>query len=504
MPTQKEYREKIQPLLSEAFSRQTLAAPSETTTSLSDKEFLDNLSDTLSEILVELERQHLGASTHVESLMAAKSSDPWPGHSHDAFLLYYLKNTPSKLREEIDALPELKAVWDAMAQVAAPPVFTPSSLESLSSALSDDVRVKCNKWGSIYGTGKYEIFDPGWAWTLKNNLMNHLPKWRKGYGVADFIQHDWQQPVAMKSGSDGKVRIALLGDFGSGKYKLSGLAGIDGPACAVMDTLRSLPVLPDYLCHLGDTYYSGTGPNRSPKGEELENFLEILKGYPELVKPGNCFALNSNHEMYGGAHGYYSVLSDPLFSGQKGCSYFTLEFVDWVVVGIDSAYFDPSALYMNGGLGDRNENPQYQFLEQIKATGKKVIILSHHNGLDTDGEGPSKYLWNDVTKVLTPDYWYWGHTHLGIFYNAEAYSGDIKTRCIGHSSMPFAIPPGMEKNDKNVDWYSTTPLVSDGISQALSYSRPRAKNGFAILTLSENGITEEVYEIGNTEPVWRS
>jgi len=500
MPTREEYRARIHPLLTRGFETRLAAA------AFRESFSIDELAGTLGGILEELERQHLGASAHIQALIAAQPSEPWTGHGELAFLLYFLHNPPPALRAEIDALPELKLVWDSMAAVAAPSPFTPNDFSLLVSSLAADTNVRCNEWGDIYGTGKYEQLDPGWAWTLKNDLMNHLPKWLgNGYGIADFIKHDWRQPVALKPGSDGQVRIAILGDWGSGKYKLNGLADPNGPACAVMNTLGGLATPPDYIIHLGDTYYAGTGSNRSPVGEETQNLADILKLYPNLAKPGQCFTLNSNHEMYGGAYGYYdAALPDPLFSGQQGCSYFALEFGNWIIAGIDSAYFDPSNLYMEGGLGDPQKNPQYQFLQQIKSSGKKVIMMSHHTGLSSDGGSPSKYLWQDVTRVVTPDYWYWGHTHLGAVYSSNAYSGSMKTRCIGHSSIPFAIPPGMEKCKQNVEWYSNSPLDSVMMLQALLYSRPRAKNGFAMLTLSESDITEQVYEIGNNKPVWSS
>ncbi len=500
MPTHTEYSEKIQPLLSEGFSKQMLATAGEETFSI------DDLADKLGAILEELEKQHAGASTHVQAMMASQTTESWDGDGELAFLLYFLHNPPPELRKELDELPALKLIWDSMAAVAAPSAFTPDSFEEFSSTLPEGANVLCNKWGDVYGTGKYEQLDIGWAWTLKNVLMNHLPKFfGKGYGIADFVSHDWKQPVELKPGKDRKIRIAIIGDWGSGKYKLNCLPGNDGPAGAVMDTLAKLPIPPDYLIHLGDTYYSGTGPNRSPNGEETHNLVDMLKKYPNLAKPGQCFTLNSNHEMYGGAYGYYgSALIDPLFSNQQGCSYFALEYGDWILAGIDSAYFDPSILYMSGGLGKKKDNPQYRFLQQVRDRGKKVIIMSHHTGLSTDGAKPSKYLWNDVTSIVRPDYWYWGHIHLGAVYSNNAYSENIKSRCIGHSSMPFAIPPGMENSQSNVDWYSDTPLEPETELQALIYSSPRAKNGFSILTLTENSITEEVYNIGNKDPVWRS
>ena len=500
MPTRQEYRDRLLPVLSEGLRLQLLsAAPGEDFS-------IDELAGTLGGILEELEQQHVGASSNVQALLAEEPTELWDGHGELAFLLYYLHNPPPELRAEIDALPELRVVWDAMAAVATPSPFTPDSFLSLAGSLPAGSMVKCNKWGDIYGTNTYEQLDKGWAWTLKNVVMNHIPKRAgKGYGIAKFVKHDWKQPVVLKPDRDGQVRIAIIGDWGSGKYKLKGLKGKDGPACAVMDTLSQLRRPPDYLIHLGDTYYSGTGPNRRPRGEESRRLINILKRYPTLAKPGRCFTLNSNHEMYGGAYGYYDVaLAHPFFSSQKGCSYFALEFENWIIAGIDSAYFDPSNLYMAGGLGKKAKNPQYKFLQQVNASGKKVILMSHHTGLSTDGRKPSKPLWKNVTSVVTPDYWYWGHTHLGAVYSSRAYSGDMKTRCIGHSSMPFAIPPGMKNSGKYVDWYSNSPLASTKALQALYYSRPRAKNGFAMLTLKKNGITEQVYDIGNTTPVWSS
>ena len=496
MPTREEYSEKIRVLLFE--QADLLVFRGDQISSI------NTLADNLGRILEELEKQHLSASQHIIALMESQSSEPWEGDGELAFLLYYLHYPPTELRAEIDSIPQLKLVWDTMAAVAVQSPFNPQSFNALSISLPKNNQVKCNEWGDIYGTGKYEMLDKGWAWTLKNNLMNHLPKWLgKEFGVADFVSRDWSQPVILRGADNQEVRIAIIGDWGSGKYKLSGLSHSGGPACAVMDTLGQLESPPDYIIHLGDTYYSGTGTHRSPVNEESINLTDMLNQYPNIAKPGHCFTLNSNHEMYGGAYGYYKqALSNSLFSSQRGCSYFSLEFGDWIIAGIDSAYFDPSVLYMEGGLGKQSKNPQYEFLKQLENTGKKVIIMSHHTGISTNGNSHSKYLWKDVSSVITPDYWYWGHIHLGAVYSEHAYSKNIKTRCIGHSSMPFAIPPGMSKCQNNVDWYSNTPLNLSFESESIVYSRPRAKNGFAVLTLSKNDITEEVYEIGNTKPVW--
>ncbi len=504
MATQAEYSTQLRPLLSEGFQKMQ---PPPGEMALAAEFSVDDLSDKLGGILAELERQHRGASTHIQSLLAREAVEPWEGEGELAFVLYYLHNPPPDVRAEIDAVPGLKLLWDALARVAPAPAFTPEQFGALGDSLTSGATVYCNKWGDIYGLGTYEQLDPGWAWTLVNDLINRLPKWMgKGCGIREFAADSWSAPVKLQAGTDGKVRIAIIGDWGSGAYQLNGLQNPKGPACAVMEILDRLETKPDYLIHLGDTYYAGTGPNRAPHGEEAQNLAAMLHNYPALAKAGKCFTLNSNHEMYGGAHGFFDVaLTDPLFSAQRGCSYFALEFGNWIIAGIDSAYFDPSALYMDGGLGGRS-NPQYAFLAQIaqkQAQGKKVILMSHHTGISTDGASTNEPLWSDVTVTgkLKPDYWYWGHTHLGMVYNARAASGAVNARCIGHGSMPFAVPPGME-NCANVSWYSKTPLSEQAMLAALWYSRPRAANGFAMLTLDQDGITEEIYSIDSTTPVW--
>ena len=93
--------------------------------------------------------------------------------------------------------------------------------------------------------------------------------------------------------------------------------------------------------HLGDVYYAGTSD------EELHLFAS-------LWPPGSfgSFALNSNHEMYSGAKPYFlETLANDKFLKQGGCSYFALENTNWVIVGLDSAYFsNPESMYMDGSL----------------------------------------------------------------------------------------------------------------------------------------------------------
>ena len=501
MPTREAYRDRLHPLLTQGLEPGQLEAPAGQTPVT-----IDDLADRLGGVLEELERQHMGAHAHLTALLAQEPAEPWEGDGELAFMLYYLHNPPEDLQQEIARIPGLSTVWSVMAAAAPPSPFSPQQLLGLQTSLPKGAKVYCNQWGDIYGFGTYEQLDPGWAWTLKNTVMNHLPRWwGHGAGIANFVPAASFKPVPLvplNSGCD-SINIAIIGDWGTGKFKMEGLPGDDGPACAVMETIKNLPdhLQPDYLIHLGDTYYSGTGPLRSPANEEKTNLVDMLKLYPDVARPQRCFTLNSNHEMYGGAKGYYGqALSHNLFAQQYGCSYFALEFGDWMIVGLDSAYYDPSNLYMDGGLGS-NKDPQYDFLHQVKRSGKKVILMSHHTGMSNDGAGPSKYLWDDVTSVLVPDYWYWGHVHLGAVYNSKSFAGGTHCRCIGHGAIPFASPPGMVGLD-TVDWYSSAALISDPAEDALLSSSYRAKNGFALITLSKDGISEAVYNIGDSSPAW--
>jgi hypothetical protein len=235
MATKDQYTNNLLPLLKAGF-------PDVLDRAIDDEAFsIDDLAGKLGGILEELERQHMGAVRTLQALQASQTPKPWDGDGELAFLLYYLHYPPLDLRQEIDADPLLKFVWDTLEQVAPASPFDPRSFAALTSFLQAGATVKCNEWGDIYGTDTYEQLDPRWAWTLKNDLLNHLPKFLgKGYGVAGFVKHDWSKPIELAANKDGNVRIAVIGDWGAGKYKMKGLQNPDGPAYEVMDTLNSL------------------------------------------------------------------------------------------------------------------------------------------------------------------------------------------------------------------------------------------------------------------------
>jgi hypothetical protein len=257
---------------------------------------------------------------------------------------------------------------------------------------------------------------------------------------------------------------------------------------------------PDLSVHLGDVYYGGT------EAEERE-FLTM----PWRVGRLGAFALNSNHEMFNGGRGYFTVALDPHgpFGSQQQTSYFAIEGEDWVVLGLDTAYYDESAGFMDGALID----PQQVAFVRRFSSKRCVIVLTHHNAFNASGsalvENPkSGALFDNVVAALdgrAPDFWYWGHLHLGAVYKGVPWdptrgaAPTTKCRCLGHGALPFGRPYYLDQQPDNVDYCARTPLVVP----VDPFQRFRVKNGWTMLTIGPGGLSEECWETGDRAPIWR-
>jgi hypothetical protein len=331
--------------------------------------------------------------------------------------------------------------------------------------------------GVIWGTGKYEQFDPGWAEAFAEFLESFLPVIG---GKHPFIAAP--QIIPMPN----TVQIALAGDWGTGDWRTK-----SNPAPSTDVRLHMNILEPHLTIHLGDVYYAGTG------GQEEHNLANI---WP--CGSIGSLTLNSNHEMYSGAKSYFQAISKPPFNMQNGCSYFALENDDWVIVGLDSAYFAAeSDLYMTGSLGP-NDGAQVQFLQAQVAKNKRVVVLTHHNGLEEDGSSITG-LWTEVMSAFPagtgPAYWYWGHVHAGVVYQPKPpKDGDtpsVLCRCCGHGGIPWGHAAELD-NNANVVWYEKRSAQDSDIPQ-------RVLNGFAMLYLEGPNI-EEVFYDENGGGAWRS
>jgi hypothetical protein len=270
-----------------------------------------------------------------------------------------------------------------------------------------------------------------------------------------------------------KLRIALAGDFGTGNFGAD-----DSPSTKISKIMKSLK--PHITVHLGDVYYAGTGPEETSK---LIDYWPAGSRY--------SFALNSNHEMYSGGGPYFNeAVGGPLFyMSQSPWSFFALEYGSWIVVGLDSAYNSGVLdLYMDGSLG--KNNAQVAFLKNVAQKGKKVIVLTHHNGFNLGGyQGNAQLkLFQEVISAFNgvnpPAYWYWGHKHAGAVY--KPLPNGMRCRCTGHAALPWGCSSQLQISDQ-VEWFEKKNAGDPD-------EKLRVFNGFTMLELDADNLTETFYD----------
>jgi hypothetical protein len=341
--------------------------------------------------------------------------------------------------------------------------------DAIVSNLEAGVVIAVGPDGVIWGTGKWEQFDPGWVEAFAVFLESLLPI----FGG----KHPWvaaPQTVAIPD----QVQIALAGDWGTGDWRTT---ANPAPSTDVRNHMALLQ--PDVTIHLGDVYYAGTS-------DQEQHLLTQL--WPP--GPRGSFTLNSNHEMYSGAKPYFNAIANPPFDRQGGCSYFALENTNWIIVGLDSAYYSPEAdLYMNGLLFPAGmPNDQNAFLLQMgveaQLNNKRLIVLTHHNGLNDAGTATNA-LFEQVANCFPdgdgPAYWYYGHEHIAAVYTPQGPAGTL-CRCCGHGALPWGYASDLASSP-NVVWYEKRPANDPDIPQ-------RVFNGFAMLKLDGPSIQETFYD----------
>lgn len=328
------------------------------------------------------------------------------------------------------------------------------------------------EYGEIWGKGKYEQLDAGWIETVACWLETFV------IGLAPF---PISIPVSIPIPDN--LNIAIAGDWGTGNWRSS---VNPPPSMKIKSLIHSFD--PDLTIHLGDVYYAGT------HDQEVNLFVDA---WPS-GKLG-ALALNSNHEMYSGSRNYVNdALGSKLFALQNKSNFFVLENTNWLIVGLDSAYYSlASNMHKNGLLWLDSPSIQLDFLKQQVAKNKKIIILTHHNGLEDDGSGATD-LWNQVMMAFNnsgrsgPDYWYWGHAHIGAVYNT---SNGVKCRCSGYGAIPWGYASKLD-NNLNVKWFEKRNAQDPEIPQ-------RVLNGFTMLSFDHTRLLEKFYD-ENGGLAWQS
>lgn len=346
--------------------------------------------------------------------------------------------------------------------------------------------------GTLFLETIYANLDPKWFEALVYYIFYKLDT----HAEAPFATN----PATYYVGGQLSLSIAVIGDWGTGEYSDS---GFPSPASLVGNSVKALR--PDITIHLGDVYYAGKAQEETDK---------LLHAFPEGKLAS--FTLNSNHEMYDGANGYFkTALANKMFVRQQGTSYFAIRFFDWIIIGFDSSYYDKSSLYMDGTLNDSN---QISFIKSLGITKtQKVILMSHHNGVSYDGKSICNPLFGQVYAALGryPDYWYYGHLHNGIVYSDLSVTGNYtcpsgthpKLRCIGHGAIPFAKAKGLHDaagvTNKEICYYAHTAMPNPANLPLIKF---RVLNGYSVITLQQGSISEQVYEVSvnGTQMVWNN
>lgn len=349
--------------------------------------------------------------------------------------------------------------------------------------------------GSVLTAETYATYDQNWFLAFLNLLeTNFHDAWKYGE-IFDRIQFN-NQPITISGQNPNQVRIAILGDWGTGN-------------AVSQDVMNQVTASnPDYIIHVGDVYYSGTpslgsthGSLYFNPGEELQ---KLVNAWPARYA-GNSFTLNSNHEMYAGGNGYFddALSASGPFSAQNGQSAFALQFNDWTILGLDTAWFGSSEdAFMTGSIQTALESQQLDWIQGLGLDPQKTILLTHHNGFADDCSAVSS-LWAQINNALggDPYAWYWGHVHNGIVYNspmqipASSFRTNTYARCLGHAALPYGNAVSL--NGKPITWRETHQQPGNF----------ELYNGYAIITLRANGnqvtgISESFYNLSGTSAAY--
>lgn len=333
----------------------------------------------------------------------------------------------------------------------------------------------CYGDGSLVNTQQYAMMDLRWVIAYLGYIENKDNK--------HPFNNNYNTTTVSTTTHPTQLTLGLFGDWGTASVQEG--TGKPSPSADVMTQLSKQN--PDILIHLGDVYYKGSAD------EEQANLLNQWK--PASVAN---FALNSNHEMYSGGYGLFNpTLCNPIFSAQKNSTFFLINYGDWIIAGLDSAY-NSTEIYMNGAITDSAQLGLLKSLQGWSAKGKKLLVLTHHNPIIEPG-GQTNSLWTDVTGSGAlngnPDVWYWGHVHNGVVYANTAATGSTACRCLGHGAIPFGNATWFE-NNPNIDFYTNkTPNPSTG-------NPVQAMNGYAILTLYPNGGISETWYYQDGSTAW--
>lgn len=312
---------------------------------------------------------------------------------------------------------------------------------------------------------KFGPCDAGWVESVVSkglSLLHRRPPFVDGQAPDAGIAED--------------ARLVVVGDWGTGLTWAQAVGReMAKHVAAAREERREVHVL-----HLGDVYYSGW------KEEYRSRFMPFwpVRSAEEGV---GSWAINGNHDMYSGGHGYFGyLLRDPRFAAQNGSSYFCLHNDHWQLLGLDSAYKDED---LAGKQGE-------WVAEKQQASERKTMLLTHHEPFSAyvGVEPPMLDRLEQAFEVRPIDAWLWGHEHLSCVYKARTHPYLGYGSCIGHGGVPVLLEPH-EAPHPEVTWRAReSKQIFEDLWQLF---------GFAVLDFAGPAIDATYYDQQGGEPVHR-
>jgi hypothetical protein len=326
---------------------------------------------------------------------------------------------------------------------------------------------------------RFTRLDPRWEIEIAEALVKRFFRHKHAFNSNP------SSPVTMGA----TARLVLLGDWGTGLQRAQDVAAHAREW--LLDAQRDGRDV--HAIHLGDVYYSG-------EASEYEKRMLAPKMWP--VAPDEATAIGSwcltgNHDMYGGAWGYFErLLGDERFSRQrspdgKASSYFDLVNDDWRVIGLDTSWQDD--LFKHPGWGSL-EDPQAEHVISAASAedGRKLLLLSHHQLVSAYDDGLAPTIREKLKPALDSGRvrgWLWGHEHRCMTFGPQY--GVPFCSCIGHGGVPELAHP------------ESAPVPSPGLweyrGQFESDGEHWTRFGFAVLDFNGPSVrVTYVDELGNT------
>jgi hypothetical protein len=318
---------------------------------------------------------------------------------------------------------------------------------------------------SVLHPTKFSTHDPDWVTKIAEATLDRVAK-----GNHAFNPSPAQYEIA-----DGAFRVVIVGDWGSGLPRACQVAKL--MAAEIADAQgRGVPV---HVIHLGDVYYSGD-PVEVQRRVLADGMWPVT--IEQAGKGVTSWALNGNHDMYGGGWGFFdTLLEDPRFAKQhspddKPTSFFRIKTPAWDLIGLDTSWEED---VLSAGQAGVLEDPQASVVEgwaaEAEREGRKVMLLSHHQLV-------SSYDLHDIGTVLPQKLaplldgkqiaaWLWGHEHRCMGFNEV--HGIPYVSCIGHGGIPVLAGPAGGAIPAPGKWEASGNFEENGSSWH--------KFGFAVL-----------------------